>query len=125
MMRILAIGLLSAVVGFVLTQLGFSGKRAFGALAFVIIIASVSSGLGEIIGTVSDFARLGDVSEGAAVALKIVFVGYLFGICSDIASELSESAVASALAVAGKVETVLLILPYLSEVVSRAAEIVG
>ena len=124
MMRILAIGLLSAVVGFVLTQLGFGGKRAFGALAFVIIIASVSSGLGEIIGTVSDFARLGGVSEGATVALKIVFVGYLFGICSDIATELSESAVASALSVAGKVETVLLILPYLSEVVSRAAEIV-
>lgn len=122
--RVLGIGLLAAVLGYVLSQLGFGGKRAFGALSFVIIIASLGTGIGEIVGEVGSFANASGISESCSVALKILFVGYVFGVCSDVAAELSETTVANALTVAGRVETVLLVLPYLSEVIALATEII-
>lgn len=122
--RVVAIGLLAAVLGYVLSQLGFGGKRAFSTLSFVIIIGSLGAGLGEIVGEFFSFSADAGVGECASVALKVLFVGYLFGICSDVASELSENTVAAALTLAGRVETVLLVLPYLSEVVGLCVQII-
>jgi stage III sporulation protein AD len=52
-----------------------------------------------------------DLSEPVSVILKIIGLGYLFGISADICRELGEGGIAKALEVAGRVEIILLSVP--------------
>ena len=60
----------------------------------------------------------------AECALKIVGAGYLFGICSDIAAELGEPLVSKGLLTVGRVEILLIAMPYFVGAVQLGAELV-
>ena len=67
--------------------------------------------------SINKIASLAGVGEVAADVLKIVGVGYVFGFCSDVCSELGERSVAEALALAGRLEVLGIALPYLMRIV--------
>ncbi len=120
----LSLGILLAVVAYVLSQLGFRGTRAFVALSLVAILLAVSVSVGE---SVSEMGRIGELAKMSAVAkpaLKIVFLGYLFGICADIATELGESGIANALMIGGRIEMLLVTLPYINDIVELAVDLI-
>jgi len=123
--RLAALGVLMAVMGFLLSELGFRGKRLFSVLCAVLILATVGEGIAELFGIMTELEAASGASEAVACAMKIVGASYLFGVCADIASEMGEGGIASALGAAYRVELLLLVLPYLRELVTAAAELIS
>ena len=107
-----------------LTELGFRGKRAVAALFFVILSLGVVDSLSAVLGGVGDFFELSGIGDVAKTSMKVVGTGYIFGIASDVCSELGEGGASKALDLAGKVEVVLIVLPYLTEVTKGALEMI-
>ena len=122
--RIAAIALLLSVLGYLLSELGWRGKRVFGALGCVSLLLLLSDGLGSIASEMNEICEIGGVSDTARTALKVVFSGYVFGFCSDTASELGENGISSAVNIAGRVEVLLIVLPYLSDVFHSVVEVI-
>ena len=110
------IAVLAAVVGAVLGELGFKGKRLFGAFSAVLLLSFAAEGFGEVVSELTLLTEGAGISDVARDAVKIVGAGYVFGIGSDIADELGEGGAAKALSVVGRVEIALLILPYFGEI---------
>lgn len=84
----------------------------------------MGEGLYSVVSSLTGFCNTAGIGEVARSALKIVFVGYVFGFCADTASELGEGGVANALTLAGRVEVAVIAMPYLSEVVKTAIEVI-
>ena len=49
--------------------------------------------------------------------MKILFVGYVFGISSEICRELGEGGISTVMTSLGKIEIILIVLPYIRDIV--------
>lgn len=122
-LRVVGISIIAAVLGLLLRE---SGARAF---SFVGVFALV--GIGAY--TVSLVGRLADgfgasyfgdsIQSGAALIMKIIGTGYIFGIAADICRELGEGGLANATLAAGRVEIMLLSLPTFREIVGLGIDL--
>lgn len=123
MMRLCFAAVLSAAVGLLLSELGFRGKRVFSAVAAVALISIVSEGLSELLSSVMSFSEAAGISKAANCAVKVLGCGYVFGMTADLCTELGESGVANALTLTGRIEILLLVLPFFEEVISLGVEL--
>ena len=121
--KVAAVALLLSVLGYLLSELGWRGKRLFSALGCVVLLLILSDGLTSVVSEMKRICDIGGVTDMARTALKVVFSGYIFGFCSDSAAELGESGISSAVTIAGRVEMLLIVLPYLSEVFDSVIEV--
>ncbi len=115
-LRLAAIGALMAMVGAALSELGFRGKRIFAALCITFLLCGALEAAAKMLGQIGGLADDAGIGKIGAVAMKVVGVGYVFGFVSDIAEELGERGISSAVAVAGRVEILLLVFPYFLEI---------
>ena len=115
-LRICGIAVLTAIVGMMLGEMGFKGRRLFGTVSAVMLLIGVLESVGTVFSEISSLTSVAGVSEIALTAMKIVGVGYVSGISSEVASELGEGGVARAVELAGRVEMLLITLPYLKEI---------
>ncbi len=113
-----AIALLCAFVAFFLSELGWKGKRLFSVVGLCCIIGLVLPALSDILSSIMDTAKLSGISEAAECSLKILGVGYVFGISSDICREVGEGAIATALGICARTEIFILVYPFLKETIS-------
>ena len=114
--KIAAAGAVMAMVCAVLSELGFKGKKILSALFIALILLGALLGAGDMLSDILGLAELSGASGVCTVALKVVGVGYLFGFVSDIAEELGERGIASAVSCAGRVEILLLVFPHFMEI---------
>lgn len=115
-LRICGIAVLTAIVGMMLGEMGFKGRRLFGTVSAVMLLIGVLESVGTVFSEISSLTSVAGVSEIALTALKIIGVGYVSGISSEVASELGEGGVARAVELSGRVEMLLITLPYLREI---------
>ena len=111
-----AAALVAAVVSVVLGELGWRGRGVFGVISALIILSLALdslSQLGEGFGFLSEAEGLGEVGKSA---MKIIGIGYIFGIAADVCRELGEGAVASALTVVGRLEILLVTAPFFKKI---------
>ncbi len=123
--KLCATGLLSAVIGVLLSEMGWRGKRIFTAVCAALLLSVIAEELGALFGELVSVSESAGISETAECALKIVGVGYIFGITSDICTELGEKTVAGALTAAGRIEVVVLIFPYFRKILSFGLELMA
>lgn len=114
--KLLAAALLCAALGALLTELGFKGKRVFAAIALTVIFCSALDGATDMIRSVLGIAEGAGIGKLGKVALKVVGLGYIFGLVSDVCDELGEKGIASAVTCAGRVEILVLVFPYFLEI---------
>ena len=119
-----ATGLLLAIVAYLLSQLGFRGVRAFTALSLTAILLLVASSVGKSFGELGVLFEGSEMEEAIKTALKITLVGYVFGFASDTAAELGEGGISSAIILGGRIEIILIALPYIKDVINTALELV-
>ena len=124
MLKIVGAGILLAFVSYVLSELGFRGKRMLAVLGLLLLLSSVGEGIGRLVEPILGLCDMAGISESAVCALKTVGAGYLFGICADITTELGEPLVAKGLLVAGRVEMLLLVAPYFVGALKLGAELI-
>ncbi len=111
-----AFALIGAFVAVLLRELGFRGVGAYSALCGILVFSLAADGMAMLADEVKSLAGAAELSEIGKSALKIIGVGYIFGICSDICQDLGERAVASALNIVGKIEIFLIVLPYFKKI---------
>lgn len=122
--KICAVGLLVALVGALLSECGWRGKKMFGVLCATVLLAGLGESVSLLFGGVTVLSESAGISEVASAALKVVGAGYVFGFSADVARELGESSVASALTLAGRVEILLLVFPYFQKIISLGVELI-
>ena len=121
-MKVVAYVLITLFLGALLRELGFKGTRLLILLGTVTLVGASVIGIGEL---VSDLPGLdGDNGEYASAMLKMVGVGYVFGICSDICSELGESGLGNAVCLFGRVEILALSMPFIKRRVEKGVELI-
>ena len=122
--KICALGVLLAVVAFLLSEMGFKGKRVFALLSAVIVLTGLISELGGIFTGIEDIFGEESATGLARSALKIVGIGYVFGISCEVAEELEQTGIAKTLALFGRVEIVGLTLPYVKEMIELGISLI-
>ena len=115
--------ILLAVLGFLLSELGFRGKRAFTVLSVIILLLIFIDLVSDAISQITAISIGEEGRESLALALKIVGVGHAFNFSADACSELSENGIASVLTLVGRMEILLMILPTAIELISYSASI--
>ncbi len=122
--KICASALIAAVCGILLRELGWRGAAIFSVLALVIFLGTLADGIYALSDDVTMISEEYGVGQTAREILKVIGASYLFGICSDVCSDLGERSIAGALTVVGRVEILLIVMPYFLEMIRNAATLV-
>ena len=110
LLRVVAYAMITLFLGFLLREFGFRGYKLIAIVGTVGIIGATAVSIGEILSSLSAFS--GRIDEKyVKMILKILGVGYISGICSDICIELGELGLSSAVLLVGKCEIVAIAAP--------------
>ena len=118
------LALLLAVCLLLLRELGWRGVGVFAAIGVLSLLMLVREPLLSIFSS-EIFLSAGEHSGELSAAIKVLGVGYLFGISSDVLRTLGEERLASTLELVGRVEILLIILPYVEEIIKIGAQLLG
>ncbi len=116
------IALFVAFMTFMLRSMGYEGAKLISVVGTVSLLCALILGVGRLMESLPKELLSGRVVEVAEVALRIMGVGYVFGIVADICRELGETGLANTALGLGRVEILMLSMPYISEVVSSAVK---
>ncbi|MBQ8879418.1 MAG: hypothetical protein IJY69_01070 [Clostridia bacterium] len=123
-LRLGAVTLIAVIVSFLLGEMGYSGKRAVAALSMLLLFCAVTEGIADTVGQLLSLAEEGGVGEIAVTSVKVLGVGYVFGIVSEICEELGERGIASVAVNVGRIEIFLLVFPYFQDIVKMGIELI-
>ena len=105
------------VSAFLLKNFGWRGTPIFTAIALVLFIAEAQGELEYIFSSIKKIGIESGIEDALSSAIKVLGIGYLFGICADICRELSEAGIAKAVEVVGRVEIIAVVVPYFEEII--------
>lgn len=117
--------LLVAVAALLLKSFGFKGAPVFVAACIAAFISRMSNSFAEITSTLYEISSYSDIDEYAEAAMKVVGIGYLSGISSDICREIGEVGVARCIGVVSKLELIAIASPFIKDVLSLSLEMIG
>ena len=121
--KICAIGLISALLAALLGEMGFKNKKLLSLFAILLLLGTMNDGIAVIVGKILPLADSVGISEACKCALKAVGLGYLFGFTSDVCAELGEMGVSKAVSVVGRVEIILVVLPYFEKTIELGTKL--
>ena len=120
--KVLAYAFITIFLGVVLKELGFKGTRLVMILGTISLLCVSVTYLGEVIAMLPSVGN--DGKEYAVAMLKIVGIGYAFGICSDVCRELGEASLSGVVALLGRVEILVLSVPFVKRIIERGIELI-
>ena len=120
-MRIVAYVLITLFLGLLLKELGFRGATLVLLFGTVSVVGVAVLSLGKIFSLLPGVDAEG--REYAEAMLKIIGVGYVFGICSDVCSQLGETSLSSAVALCGRAEIIALSVPFIKRIIEKGIEL--
>ncbi len=118
------LALLAAFMTLMLKSLGYDGGKLISVVGIVLLLCGIASGVGRIIDMLPSELFVGEAVGVLEIALRMLGVGYVFGTVADICRELGEGGLANAALGLGRVEILLLAMPYISEIIGVAREMV-
>ena len=116
---------LVAAAALLLKNLGFRGAGVFVCAAIVFLIRSFSGALTSFGETYDFLVSRADVAEYARAAAKVVGIGYLSGICSDVCREMGEGGIAKCIGVITRLELVAVAAPFILKMLETAFALIG
>ena len=121
--KICAFAIVSSLLAVFLGDLGFKNKKLISILSSVLILSAANEGVGVFVNKVTDLSKVAGISEACLCALKAVGLGYVFGFTADVCTELGEVGVAKAVTIAGKLEILIVALPYFEKAIELGFEL--
>ena len=109
--------LILAFSAFLLKNLGWRGTPVFVSVAAILFIAEAEETLGYVFTSIEKIGKEAGIEGALSSAIKVLGLGYLFGICADVCRELGESGIAKATEVVGRVEIIAVVIPYFEEII--------
>lgn len=121
-MKVLAYALITLFLGILLRELGFKGSKLVLLLGMISIIGASVVYIGKIFSFLPGLD--GENKRYAVVMLKIIGVGYAFGVCSDVCAELGETSLSGAVVMFGRVEILMLSVPFVKMIIEKGIELI-
>ena len=122
-LKVCALAVIAAMTAFLLKDLGWKGVPVF----CLIALASLLSLAGEHLKTLGVlFGRLGEVgevSEGVGSILKVIGIGYVAGIASEVCRDLGAGSIATTVSLLARLEVLAVVMPYLVETLRLGMEL--
>ena len=122
-LRYIALGMVGCVLALLLREAGFKGARLVSIIATVGLLGIGTVGIGRIFTRLFSSAEADGLSELVAAALRILGIGYVFGICSDVCRDSGEGTLATHIETVGKVELLLLCIPLIEKILATATRL--
>ena len=119
------LAILAAIVAFLLRSLGWKGTPVFICIAFIGLLTYVFPYLEQRSSIIKNNAALSAVQGAGSAVLKVVGIGYITGITSDICRELDSSSLSSVVILVGRVEIIAVVLPFFNDIMSLGGELLG
>lgn len=120
-LKVLAYAFITLFLGLVLRELGFKGTRFVMLLGTVSLLGVALVCVDKVIDMLPSISESGE--EYAAAMLKIVGVGYAFGICSDVCRELGETSLGNVVCLVGRVEILVISMPFIKRIIEKSVEL--
>ena len=124
-LKICGLALIGASLAFIMKNYGWRPSPLISVAAILTLLAS----LGYYFTQISDFFDTVGGIEGmetlTGTALKVLGIGYVSGISSDICREIGEGGIASALTLIYRLEILMVVFPMLIEIVNIGLELAG
>ena len=120
-----AFALVAVFCTVIIRELGWRGAGIMGAVCAVILFSLAVEGVSEAAKEIKSLSAVAELSKFAKCVLKIVGIGYVYGISSDICKDMGEGAVASALGTVGRIEILLAVLPFFKEILDFGLRLLG
>ena len=114
-------GILVASLGFLLRELGFRGAPLVGALGIVLLFIYLLERVTNVLALLDGLASISGITELARIALRAVGIGYVVGISAEVCRQVGEGGVAKVIEGIGRVELLLISLPYIVKMVELVA----
>ena len=121
-MKVLAYALITLFLGILLRELGFKGSKLVLLLGMISIIGASVVDIGKIFSVLPGLD--GENKRYAVAMLKIIGVGYAFGVCSDVCAELGETSLSGAVVMFGRVEILMLSVPFVKMIIEKGIELI-
>ncbi len=116
-----------AVIAVTLTVMIKEMKRGIGTLvgiaALLTLFFAIMSKYGEAITGISELTRENGLGRYSTLMIKALGIGTAVKITSDICRDFGEGGIAGGIELAGKLEILLLALPFISELLSAITDI--
>ena len=125
MMEVCALALVAALSFFILSELRWRGAPVLVILCFVGVLSVAGGYLKEVGGAISYLAESSGATESAAAILKVIGIGYLAGISSDICSELGAPRIGNAVTLVGRLEIIAVATPFFVKILNMGVELIG
>ena len=120
--KIIAYVLITLFLGVLLKELGFKGSRLVLLLGIISVLAAAVLYIGRMLAFIPSLD--GSNKEYAVAMLKILGVGYAFGICSDVCTELGETSLANAVCLFGRIEIITLSVPFIRTIIEKGISLI-
>ena len=124
-LKISALAIIAAITAFLLKDFGWKGVPVFCLIAFVGVLSLAKEhllSLGELFCSVGEDGGLGD--EATSI-LKIIGVGYISGMTSEVCRDLGAASIASLVGLLARLEVLFLVMPYLLETLRLGMELLS
>ena len=116
-LRLIGAALILTASAFLLKSFGWRGAPVFTAVALILFIGEAKSELEYMFASIKKIGTESGIEDALSAAIKVLGIGYLFGICADICRELFETGIAKAVEVVGRVEIIAVVIPYFEEII--------
>ena len=120
--KVIAYVLITLFLGVLLKDLGFKGAKLVLLLGVVSVLGGVVIYIGKMLSFMPELDS--NAKEYAVAMLKILGVGYAFVICSDVCTELGELSLAGAVCIFGRIEIIMLSVPFIKTIVEKGIELI-
>jgi hypothetical protein len=117
--------LIAAVGVMILNHFGFKGAPIVAALAFLFVINEAESAFFDVFGLYETLRSVEGMDEYLEATVRVIGVGYLCGISSDVCRELGEVGIAKSICFVARLWLVALAAPYLLRVLDNISLLMG
>lgn len=123
--KICLFAIISVLLAVLLGALGFKSKGLFIILAALLMLGALQNDLSNIFGEIITFSESAGITDATKTALRVIGLGYVFGFTSEICLSLGEPLIASVVTAAGRVQLLVVVYPYIRDVVKLGAELLS
>ena len=124
-LKIFGLAVLLCITAFMLRSFGWRGAPVFASVALVILLGEAAGVLESVLLSARNIGVDVGLAEPVSASLKVLGLGYLYGICADVCRDMSESGIAKAVEAVGRVEIVAVVMPYFEEIIKVGVELLG
>ena len=121
--KVCAIALLGGTSAFILKCFGAKGAPLIAVATILTLFSLFDSYFTEIISIFDTVSGIEGVAEGSKTIVKVLGIGYLSSVSSDICREIGEGGIASVIVTVARLEALLVALPIFEDVLSFGLEL--